>query len=276
MQAEIEFLEHLDGGGWWLRFRSRSTPTFQATKEQIKTLIAYPDRLWVPEAYGGRGAWFIEERALAQIGHLFSNYALLRWWAEEAERLRVHAAQAEAARQRREAEQRQQAMPLRPPTTYQQAFTLLGLPVSASRRRMEPRLSPARTSASPRSWRKPSDDGGAECRLSLGAGLCPGQSSGVTSGSLVAVSGVSWYSLCGTPTRGQMVHALKRHGNVPRRMERGPEGWKSGGASSGFAARYLVSFCLGNGACGCADLAVSRWSRTLGERRAARRVRGMP
>ena len=131
-------MEHLDGGGWWLRFRSRSTPTFLATKERLKTLIAYPDRLWVPEACDGRGAWYIEERALAQIGHLFSNYHLMRWWAEEAERLRARAAQAEAARQRREAEQRQrQAMPLRPPTTYQQAFTLLGLPVSASRRRIQ-------------------------------------------------------------------------------------------------------------------------------------------
>ena len=78
MQAEIDVLEHLDGGGWWLRFRSRSTPTFQATKEQLKTLVAYPDRLWVPEACDGRGAWYIEERALAEIGHLFSNYPLLR------------------------------------------------------------------------------------------------------------------------------------------------------------------------------------------------------
>ena len=140
MHADIETLEHLDGGGWWLRFRSRSTPTFQATKEQLKTLIAYPDRLWVPEAYGGRGAWYIEERALAQIGHLFSNYTLMRWWAEEGERLRAQAAHAEAERQRREAEQhrrQQQTMPLRPPTTYQQAFTLLGLPVSASRRRIQ-------------------------------------------------------------------------------------------------------------------------------------------
>lgn len=139
MQAEIEFLEHLDGGGWWLRFRSRSTPTFQGTKEHLKMLIAYPDRLWVPEAYDGRGAWYIEELALTRIGHLFSNYSLLRWWAEEAERLRAQAAQAEAERQRREAEQRQrqQAMPLRLPTTYQQAFALLGLPVSASRRRIQ-------------------------------------------------------------------------------------------------------------------------------------------
>src|SRR5690242_13229014 len=70
MQAEIELLEHLTGGGWWLRFRSRSTPTFQATKEQLKALIAYPDRLWVPEACDGRGAWYIEEQALAEIGHL--------------------------------------------------------------------------------------------------------------------------------------------------------------------------------------------------------------
>lgn len=138
MQAELELLEHLEGGGWWLRFRSRSTPTFLATKEHLKTLLAYPDRLWVPEAYGGRGAWFIEEQALAQVGHLFSNYSLLRWWAEEGERRRAQAAQAEAERRQREAEQRQrqQATPLRPPTTAQQAFTLLGLPMSASRRRI--------------------------------------------------------------------------------------------------------------------------------------------
>ena len=64
----------------------------------------------------------------------------MRWWAEEAERLRAQAAQAEAERQRREAEQRQQqqqTIPLRLPTTYQQAFLLLGLPVSASRRRIQ-------------------------------------------------------------------------------------------------------------------------------------------
>ena len=66
------------------------------------------------------------------IGHLFSNYHLMRWWAEEGARLRAQAAQAEAERQRQ-----QQATLLRPPTTYQQAFTLLGLPVSASRRRMQ-------------------------------------------------------------------------------------------------------------------------------------------
>jgi DnaJ domain len=104
------------------------------------TLIAYPDRLWVPEACDGRGAWYIEEQSLAKLARLFSNYSLMRWWAEEAERLRAQAAQAEAERQRHEAEQRQrkpQAMPLRPPTTYQQAFALLGLPVSASRRRIQ-------------------------------------------------------------------------------------------------------------------------------------------
>jgi hypothetical protein len=73
MQAELELLEHLEGGGWWLHFRSRSTPTFQATKEQLKTLIAYPDRLWVPEACNGRGAEYIEEQSLAKLAHLFST-----------------------------------------------------------------------------------------------------------------------------------------------------------------------------------------------------------
>ena len=94
----------------------------------------------MPEACDGRGAWYIEEQALAQVGYLFSNYALMRWWAEEAERLRVRAARAETVRQRREAEQHQrqrQAMPQRPPTTYQQAFTLLGLPESSPRRRIQ-------------------------------------------------------------------------------------------------------------------------------------------
>lgn len=50
MHAEIEMLEHLTGGGWWLRFRSRSTPTFQATKEQRK----HADRL-PGSAVGARG-----------------------------------------------------------------------------------------------------------------------------------------------------------------------------------------------------------------------------
>ena len=141
MQAEIELLEHLTGGGWWLRFRSRSTPTFEATKEQLKTLIAYPDRVWVPEAYGGRGAWYIEEQSLAQLAHLFSNYSLMRWWAEEGERLRARAAQAEAERRQRAEEaqrqRQQQTAPALIPTNHNQAFALLGLPESSPVKRIQ-------------------------------------------------------------------------------------------------------------------------------------------
>ena len=142
MQAEIETLEHVTGGGWWLRFRSRSTPTFVATREKLKAHIPYPDRLWVPEACNGRGAWFIEEQSLAKLAHLFSNYHFCRWLAEEAERERARATQAEADRRRREEEEaqrqrQQQSAPVLVPTNHHQAFILLGLPESSPRRHIQ-------------------------------------------------------------------------------------------------------------------------------------------
>jgi hypothetical protein len=133
MQAEIETLEHTEGG-WLLRFRSRSRATWTATKEKLKVLIDYPGRYWDDDALDGKGAWFIEEKALGRISHLFSNYSFCRWVAEEAERQRVAARQAEE-RRRREAEE--QAGRVAIPLDYHQAFTLLRLPESAPVKRIQ-------------------------------------------------------------------------------------------------------------------------------------------
>jgi hypothetical protein len=145
MQAEIETLEHIEGG-WLLRFRSSSWATWTATKEKLKVLIDYPERYWDEDALDGKGAWFIEEEALARIGHLFRNYTLCRWLAEEEER-QQHAQEAarraearakaqEAARKRAEEYARQEAAKQQAdrtltPTNYHEAFTLLRLPESS-------------------------------------------------------------------------------------------------------------------------------------------------
>lgn len=140
MQAEIEILEKTEGG-WWLRCRA-SPATMLAVKDRLKATLRPTERFWDPDALGGRGAWFIEEEALEKIAPLFGNYAGARWMAEQTARERQKAiaqARKETRHQRMEKERkRHQAAWWRVvtqasvPADAQQAFTLLGLPVSSS------------------------------------------------------------------------------------------------------------------------------------------------
>jgi ATPase subunit of ABC transporter with duplicated ATPase domains len=99
--------------GWHVRWRSASSEEFAATKEAFKATLDSQDRCWDPDAFDGRGGWWVAYSALAEVGHLFSNYRVVR---EELERqhwqrferqkqeARERFAQQEQQRRRREQE----------------------------------------------------------------------------------------------------------------------------------------------------------------------------
>lgn len=101
------------------------------------------EHYWDRDALFGRGAWFVEEDALAVIAPLFSNYAVMRWLAEQAVWEQQEAAAQEEAQRRREEERPRQeaerghrASQTSLLVDYHDAFTLLRLPESAPVRRI--------------------------------------------------------------------------------------------------------------------------------------------
>jgi flagellar biosynthesis GTPase FlhF len=60
--------------GWHVRWRTPDTAEFEATREAFKDILSIRDRYWDPDAFEGRGGWWVAYGALGQVGHLFENY----------------------------------------------------------------------------------------------------------------------------------------------------------------------------------------------------------
>lgn len=64
--------------GWHVRWRTPDPEAFEATREAFKATLDLYDRYWDPEAFDGRGGWWVAYGALSLVGHLFDNYQALR------------------------------------------------------------------------------------------------------------------------------------------------------------------------------------------------------
>jgi membrane protein involved in colicin uptake len=64
--------------GWHVRWRTPNTEEFEATRQAFKDPLSLHDRYWDPEAFAGKGGWWVAYGALAEVGHLFENYQPLR------------------------------------------------------------------------------------------------------------------------------------------------------------------------------------------------------
>lgn len=64
--------------GWHVRWRTSDRAEFEATREAFKNILSRRDRYWDPEAFDGKGGWWVAYGALAEVGHLFENYQTLR------------------------------------------------------------------------------------------------------------------------------------------------------------------------------------------------------
>ncbi len=64
--------------GWHVRWRTPNTEEFEATRQAFKDTLSLHDRYWDPEAFAGKGGWWVAYGALAEVGHLFENYQPLR------------------------------------------------------------------------------------------------------------------------------------------------------------------------------------------------------
>lgn len=111
--------------GWHVRWRTPDAEEFEATRRAFKDILSLHDHYWDPEAFNGKGGWWVTYGALDSIGHLFQNYQILRdqleqpYWqqfeqqqqearerfAREQER---KASERETAQQQRQRQQRQQ------------------------------------------------------------------------------------------------------------------------------------------------------------------------
>lgn len=110
MSVELEALHSHKAGGYTLRFKG-DRPAFEAMVWQIKTLQTR-DRQWMPEAFAGRGGWWLSRTAFDKLGPLFRNYQEMR--------------------RRIEDEASSSAPPPRPvPPQVEQAFAVLHLRTSA-------------------------------------------------------------------------------------------------------------------------------------------------
>ena len=66
-------LQYTDDG-WLVRWRSSSSEEFGATREAFKAILPLLERYWDPEAFDGKGGWWVYHGSLDQVSHLFSNY----------------------------------------------------------------------------------------------------------------------------------------------------------------------------------------------------------
>ncbi len=149
--------------GWHVRWRTPDPAEFEATRRAFKDILSLHDYYWDPEAFSGKGGWWVAYGALDSVGHLFHNYQLLRdqleqpYWpqferqrqetrerfARERER---EASERETAQQQKQRQQRQQKKAqqrkephpkredVRLPRTVEEALAILHLtpPVTAS------------------------------------------------------------------------------------------------------------------------------------------------
>src|SRR6266566_1647951 len=147
--------------GWHVRWRTPNTEEFEATRQAFKDTLSLHDRYWDPEAFAGKGGWWVAYGALAEVGHLFENYQALRdrleqpYWqqfeqekkesrerfAREEELRKAHereTTQQQKKRQQKKAKQQREPQPKRQdvklPRTIEEALVALHLtpPVTAS------------------------------------------------------------------------------------------------------------------------------------------------
>jgi hypothetical protein len=146
--------------GWHVRWHTPDTEEFEATRRAFKDTLSLRDHYWDPEAFNGKGGWWVAYGALDSVGYLFHNYQLLRdqleqpYWqqferqrqgarerfAREQERERETAQQQRQRhqRQQKKAQQRKEPHPKREevklPRTVEEALAILHLtpPITAS------------------------------------------------------------------------------------------------------------------------------------------------
>ena len=100
--------------GWHVRWRTPDAAEFEATRRTFKGILSLRDHYWDPEAFSGKGGWWVAYGALDSVGHLFQNYQLLRDQLEQPyrqqfERQRQEARERFAREQEREARERETA-----------------------------------------------------------------------------------------------------------------------------------------------------------------------
>jgi len=145
--------------GWHVRWRTPDPAEFDATRRAFKDILSLRDHYWDPEAFNGKGGWWVAYGALDSVGHLFQNYQTLRdqleqpYWQqfeqqrqEARERFAREQRERETPQQQRQRRQRQQkkAQPrkephpkreeVKLPRTVEEALAILHLtpPVTAS------------------------------------------------------------------------------------------------------------------------------------------------
>src|SRR5215469_16223832 len=100
--------------GWHVRWRTPDTEEFEATRRAFKDILSLRDHYWDPEAFNGKGGWWVAYGALDSVGHLFQNYQTLRdqleqpYW-QQFEQQRQGARERFAREQKREASERETA-----------------------------------------------------------------------------------------------------------------------------------------------------------------------
>jgi len=104
--------------GWHVRWRTPDTGAFEATRQAFKDILSLRDRYWDPEAFDGKGGWWVAYGALVEVGHLFANYQTVRdqleqpYWQqferEKQEKRERFAREEERERRHREQETEQQ------------------------------------------------------------------------------------------------------------------------------------------------------------------------
>jgi hypothetical protein len=77
MLVEILAIRSTPDGGVCLRFAGQTRDDFDAMRLRIKAL-GVGDHAWQPQAFNGRGGWWLSARAWAKLGPQFQNYARLR------------------------------------------------------------------------------------------------------------------------------------------------------------------------------------------------------
>ena len=54
--------------GWHVRWRTPDTEEFEATKQAFKDILSLRDHYWDPEAFNGKGGWWVAYGALESVG----------------------------------------------------------------------------------------------------------------------------------------------------------------------------------------------------------------
>lgn len=86
--------------GWHVRWRTPDTETFERTREAFKAILPLTDRYWDPDAFNGRGGWWVLYGSLDLVNHLFANYLDVRIPLEKEHQRQFAQKQKEAREQR--------------------------------------------------------------------------------------------------------------------------------------------------------------------------------